>query len=129
VKKKRGRSSRAVCDHIVTFAIFLLVAGFGVVRAQEISHSTPPMVIHKAEPEYTEEAREANLEGIVILSAVVGADGVPSDIKLVRGLGKGLDQKAIECLASWRFKPATLHGEPAPPKVSVDMTFRLPRSK
>jgi TonB family protein len=132
VKRNQGRSSaraRAVRDRSVRFATFFLVAGFGLLRPQEISHSTPPSVIRKAEPEYSEEARDAKVEGTVILSAEVGTDGVPSDIKLVRALGKGLDQKAIECLESWRFKPAAFYGEPVPVRVTVEMAFRLPRSK
>jgi len=57
--------------------------------------------------EYTNEALAAKIEGDVILSLMVGPDDVPSDIKVVRGLGMGLDEKAVECLQPWRFKPAT----------------------
>ncbi len=61
-----------------------------------------PKVIHAARPEYTAEAKDAKLEGAVILTVVVGVDGVPSDMKVLRGLGKGLDEKAVECVAKWR---------------------------
>jgi periplasmic protein TonB len=118
-----------VYDQSVRFAILFLVAATGLLKPQEISHSTRPILIHKVEPEYTQDALDAKLQGVVILSFVVGTDGVSSDIKLVRGLGKGLDEKAIECLKSWRFKPATLHGEPVPEKASVEMNFRLPKSQ
>jgi protein TonB len=93
--------------------------------AQEISHTTQPILIHKAEPQYTKEARDAKLEGTVELSTMIGADGVPSEINVVRGLGMGLDEKAVECLRQWRFKPATSHSEPVSTKASVQINFRL----
>lgn len=77
-------------------------------------------------PEYTREAREAKLEGAVILSAVIGADGVPASIAVVRGLGMGLDEKAVECLGKWCFQPATRDGKPVPMEVRFEIDFRLP---
>jgi periplasmic protein TonB len=49
-----------------------------------------------------------------------------TEIKVTRGLGKGLDEKAVECLRKWRFSPATRHGEPVPAKATVEIVFRLP---
>jgi protein TonB len=106
---------------VLMFAAFTLLA-------QEISHTTTPVVIHKVEPVYTSEAIAAKLEGTVILSAMVGTDGVASGIHMERELGKGLDQKAVECLQAWRFKPATNHGEPVATKVTVEINFRLPKT-
>lgn len=74
------------------------------------------------------EALDAKIEGDVILSLIIGTDGIPSDIKLIRGLGKGLDEKAIECLQQWRFSPAITHGEPVAQKATFEMNFRLPQS-
>ncbi len=109
-------------------AILLLTAVI-TLRPQEISHTTEPIVIHKAEPQYTKEALDAKAEGVVILSSMIGEDGVPSDIKVVRGLGMGLDERAVECLQQWRFKPATNYfSEPVSAKVTIEMNFRLLRS-
>jgi len=109
-------------------AVLVLTAAVGLLQPQELSHTTSPKVIHKVEPEYTKEALDAKIEGEVILSFMIGTDGIPSDIRLLRGLGKGLDEKAIECLKQWRFAPATSHGEPVSAKATVEMNFRLPRS-
>jgi protein TonB len=106
----------------------LLLTAIASVHPQELSHTTEPTVIHKTEPQYTKEALDAKIEGNVILSSMIGADRVPSDIKLVRGLGMGLDEKAVECLKQWRFRSATNHSEPVSAKVTVEMTFRLLRS-
>lgn len=107
-------------------AILLLIAVVPL-PSQEISHTTPPKLIHKVEPEYTKEALDAKLQGTVVLDAVIGIDGIPSDIQVVRGLGKGLDEKAIECLRQWRFSPATNYfGEPVSTKATFEMNFRLP---
>jgi protein TonB len=50
---------------------------------------------------------------------------MPSEIKVVRGLGSGLDEKAVECLQQWRFTPAMRNGEPVPEKASVEINFRI----
>ena len=108
-------------------AILLLTAVI-TLRPQEISHTTEPKPVHTVRSQYTKEAIAAKVEGDVILSLMVGPDGVPSDIKLVRGLGMGLDEKAVECLQQWRFKPATNYfGESVSAKAIVEVNFRLPR--
>jgi protein TonB len=107
-------------------SIVLLLLAAVTLLPQEMSHETAPQVIHKADPEYTPEALEAKLVGSVILSVVVDAAGNPTEIKLIKGLGKGLDEKAVECLQKWRFKPATHNSEPVPVKATVEINFRLP---
>jgi protein TonB len=109
-------------------AVVLLIAAVGLIQPQEISHTTSPKVIHKVEPEYTKEALAAKIEGVVNLLFVIETDGTPSNIEVLRGLGKGLDEKAVECLQQWRFSPATNHGEPVSAKATVEMNFRMPRS-
>jgi protein TonB len=107
------------------FAILLLIAVVSL-RSQEIRHTSEPRLIHKAEPQYTKEARAAKIQGEVFLSSMIGVDGVPSDIKVDRGLGMGLDEKAVECLQQWRFKPAIDYfGEPVSAKAKVVIHFRL----
>jgi len=106
-------------------AILLLIAVVSL-RSQEVSHTTEPRPVHTVQPQYTKEALDAKLEGTVALSTVIGTDGIPSDIKVVRGLGKGLDEKAIEALSQWRFSPGSSHGELIPAKVSVGVNFRIP---
>jgi periplasmic protein TonB len=109
-------------------AVLALLAAAISLQSQEISHTTPPHVIDRADPDYTKEALDAKIEGDVILSLIIGTDGIPSDIKLIRGLGKGLDEKAIDCLQQWRFSPATNHGKPIAQEATFEMNFRLPRS-
>jgi len=89
------------------------------------SSRTPPRVTSKTEPEYSEEARKARLEGTVILMIVVGADGNPRDLKVLRGLGLGLDEKAKEAVTKWHFAPGTNSGEPVDIKAQVQVDFRL----
>lgn len=105
--------------------VLLLIAAASLLQPQEITHTTDIRVIHKVVPEYTMEALAAKVEGEVVFSLVVDVDGVPQDIKLLRALGKGLDEKAEEALRQWRFSPATNHGEPVPTKATIEMNFRL----
>ena len=119
----------------VKFALLLLFSvtgmwaqgsGYGRGDGGPVPGSSFPKLIHRVSPEYTPEALDAKLEGSVNLSAMIGTDGVPSDIEVTKGLGKGLDQKAIECFKKWRFSPAIRNGEPTPMSSEVAIIFKLP---
>jgi len=84
-----------------------------------------PVPIFKPEPEYSEEARKLKWQGAVLLSLIVDENGVPQDIKVVHSLGLGLDQKAIEAVQKWRFKPGLKDGKPVPVSANIEVNFRL----
>jgi TonB family protein len=84
-----------------------------------------PTLISKIEPEYSEEARKAKYSGTVLLSIVVDANGLPRDIHVVRALGLGLDQKAIEAVQKWRFRPGMKGGRAVPVQAQVEVSYRL----
>jgi TonB family protein len=84
------------------------------------------VLISKHEPKYSPEALKAKLQGTIRLSLVVGMDGVPQDVKVLRGLGLGLDEKAVEAVQGWRFKPATRGGEPVAVTAQVEVNFQIP---
>lgn len=86
---------------------------------------TAPRLIHKVEPTYTEHARSAAVSGTVVLYVVVGEDGVPSNMKVVRGLSHGLDEKAMEAVRQWRFQPGQKEGKPVPVAAQIEVNFRL----
>lgn len=96
----------------------------GEIRSAGLGTSAPVMV-HTPDPAYSEEARAAGYEGTVVLSVVVGVDGLVHNARVVQALGKGLDKKAIEALKKWRFKPGTMCGSPVPVQVDVEITFKL----
>jgi TonB family protein len=80
---------------------------------------------YKVEPEYSEEARAAKVEGDVYLNAVVKADGSFTDVKVDLGVGYGLDEKAIEAIEQWQATPATQDGEAVDSTVKITVNFRL----
>lgn len=84
-----------------------------------------PVPIYKPEPEYSEEARKAKYSGTVLLSLVIDEHGNTRDIKVVRPLGLGLDEKAIEAVSHWRFRPALKGGHPVAVRAEVEVNFRL----
>ncbi len=87
--------------------------------------TTPPSVITKVDPEYSEEARKAKYSGSVMLSIVVNTDGKAEQISVVKSLGMGLDEKAIEAVQKWRFKPGTNKGVPVKVRAQIEVNFRL----
>jgi TonB family protein len=86
---------------------------------------SPPAIIFKVEPEYSEEARKAKFQGTVTLSVVVDEKGNPRDIKITRPLGLGLDQKAVEAVEKWKFSPGKKDGKPVPVFAQIEVNFRL----
>jgi TonB family protein len=86
---------------------------------------TPPTVLREVRPDYTEDGRRRNIEGDVVLEIVVRRDGAVGDVKLLQGLGAGLDQRAIEAVRQWRFSPAQRQGVPVDVIVEVAVEFKL----
>jgi protein TonB len=84
-----------------------------------------PEVIFNPEPSFSDEARKAKQQGIVLLQVVVGKDGHTYDIHVRQSLGMGLDEKAMEAVSRWRFRPATFHGQPVATQIAVQVDFRL----
>ncbi len=84
-----------------------------------------PQAISSPDPDYTEEARRAKKQGTCVLWLIVNAAGRPRDIKVVRGLGLGLDAKALEAVRQWRFQPALKDGKPVDVQISVEVEFHL----
>ena len=84
-----------------------------------------PQVLYKVDPEYSEEARKAKYGGTVLIKLVVLPDGKAADIKVVRSLGLGLDEKAIEAVEKWKFKPGMKNGVAVPVMATIEVNFRL----
>ena len=86
---------------------------------------TPPSLLQKVEPEYTEEARAAKFQGTVLLYTEISPEGRATNIKVSRSLGLGLDVKAIEAVRQWIFKPGTKDGQPVTVAATIEVNFRL----
>jgi TonB family protein len=84
-----------------------------------------PIPIYQPMPAYSEEARKAKHQGTVVLWIVVNSDGSVSDVRVVKPLGLGLDEKAVETVKTWKFKPGMRNGAPVPVLMSVEVLFRL----
>ncbi|HEY2017581.1 MAG TPA: TonB family protein, partial [Bryobacteraceae bacterium] len=84
-----------------------------------------PTVLSKTDPEYSEEARAEKFQGTVLVYVEIGPDGLAHNIKIQRSLGLGLDEKAIEAIMRWRFKPGTKDGQPVTVAANIEVNFRL----
>jgi len=121
----------------------LLLAGFlpplqiGVAQTQPASEihvrrlnprtMSIPVLVHSVDPVYTVEARRAKYQGACVVSLIVDEQGNPQDIHVVRPIGMGLDEKAIEVVKQYKFKPAIMKGSGTPVSVqmNVEVSFRL----
>ncbi len=84
-----------------------------------------PSLVFKVEPEYSEEARKAKFQGTVVLYVEVDENGKPRNLRVVRPLGLGLDEKAIEAVQKWRFRPGYKDGKPVAVAATIEVNFRL----
>lgn len=85
----------------------------------------PPERIHDPNPQYTAKARKVGVQGVVIAQVVIDKKGEVTKVKILKGLSHGLSESAAKTLKKWRFKPATLHGEPVEVYYNLTVNFRL----
>jgi TonB family protein len=112
-------------------ALFTLPAGYemkderkaGAVLPEGV---TPPVLIRRVDPQFSDEARQHRpLDLSVLVGLVVDAQGVPQKVFVVRGVGEGLDEKAIEAIKQYRFKPAMMDGKPVATALNITVRFQI----
>jgi periplasmic protein TonB len=86
---------------------------------------TQPVLLSRNDPEYSDEARKAKLQGIVELGIVVNASGQVTNVRVLRSLGLGLDERAIDAVRQWKFRPGTVDGRAVATRAMVEVNFRL----
>jgi protein TonB len=86
---------------------------------------SPPVLLYKKEPEYSEEARKAKHQGTVLLYVQIDASGKATNMKVVKSLGLGLDEKAMEAVANWKFTPGKKDGKAVTVEATIEVNFRL----
>jgi len=85
-----------------------------------------PEVVHSVEAEFSDEARRAKYQGVCLISLIVDSQGNPQNIRVARALGMGLDEKAIEAIRQYKFRPAMKDGKTAVPvMITIEVDFRL----
>lgn len=84
-----------------------------------------PVLIYSVEPEFSEEARKAKVAGNVLVNLYVDTNGNPSHVHVIRGVGMGLDEKAVEAVKQYRFKPAMENGKPVLVELNVEVNFQI----
>ncbi len=97
--------------------------GGGVMRVG--NGVTPPVPIYTVDPDFSPEARRAHYAGTVAVQIIVDTNGLPKDPRVVRALGMGLDEKALDAVKQYRFKPAMYQGRAVPVAMVVDVDFNI----
>jgi periplasmic protein TonB len=96
--------------------------GLGVQRGRGV---TPPELLYKVEPEFSEEARKAKHQGVVVLTIEVDVSGNVRNVRVRQSLGLGLDEKAMEAVSHWRFRPGILNGKAVTTEATIQVNFQL----
>jgi TonB family protein len=84
-----------------------------------------PTLVYKVEPQYSEEARSAKLQGTVLLKVVIDVDGLAKNIEVVNGQGLGLDEQAVAAIMQWKFNPGQKDGVAVPVLAQIEVNFKL----
>ena len=125
IPSRLGIRSAAAASVIATIAIGLLVAAPQDDVYKVGSEVKSPSVQYRVDPEYTTEAHDAKVAGTVVLSCVIGTDGKAHDINVVKHLGSGLDEKAVEAIQKWSFNPGSKNGQLVKVRAQIEVNFRL----
>ena len=99
--------------------------GFNLAGGSQCGPPIGPVIIHKVEPEFSEDARKAKLQGAILIKAMVTESGLVREPTVQRGLGLGLDEKALEAVSQWRFKPGMKNCRPVAMPAFFEVNFRL----
>lgn len=86
---------------------------------------SPPLLVSKVEPRFSDEARAEKFMGTVVVAIIVDTNGVPQNVHVIRGVGHGLDEKALEAITQYRFRPAMENGKPVPVRVNIKVNFQI----
>lgn len=84
-----------------------------------------PVLVYAPDPEFSDEARRAKYQGVCVVGLIVDAQGNPQRVRIVRPLGMGLDEKALEAVRQYKFKPAIYNGKPVPVEINIEVNFRI----
>jgi len=84
-----------------------------------------PQLVYKTEPAYSDEARAAKYQGTVVVGVEIDPNGVAQNIRVIRGMGLGLNDRAVEAISMWKFKPGMRDGQPVTVAATIEVNFRL----
>lgn len=117
-------------------SLFQIPAGFAVKQAAPMEEGAPgtvrvggdvsaPVLLRWVDPEFSEEARRQKLNGTVMVHLVVDEHGIPQDVRVVHGVGHGLDEKSVDAVRQYRFKPAMRNVTPVKVEITVMVSFQI----
>jgi TonB family protein len=107
------------------YEVFGVLEGNRLVRECKKGVVEPPHALYDPNPTYTEAGKKDKIQGTTTIRLVVNERGIPEIIEISKGLADGLDLQSLDAISQWRFRPATMNGQPVPVVVDVEVTFRL----
>jgi TonB family protein len=122
---RTGHWSRAAIVISSLLLVVFLAACQGARIYKVVQVTTPPHVISKIEPQYTEQARAQKIQGKVVLTMIVNPDGRADHIRVMRSLDKGMDANAVAAIRQWTFEPGEKDGKSVRVAVTIEVNFHL----
>ncbi len=139
MRTDRGKVTQMVVGFVAgepDAALFQIPAGYAVHDAPPPPERAPgtvrmvgdvsqPLVLTTVNPQFSEEARRKKVDGDVMVHLVVDENGLPQEVRVVRGIGYGLDEKAVEAVRQYRFRPAMRAGVPVRVEMNISVNFQI----
>src|SRR5262249_42944662 len=126
--RNRARSSIGT-RAMVALAAIALIAPLSAFQSQgpyKVGNGvSAPKIVFKVQPDYTDDAKSAKIEGSVLVQAVIGADGGIRDMEITKHLEPSLDANTLVALAQWKFQPGMKDGAPVDVSVTIEVNFKL----
>lgn len=123
--QKSGKTGRRLTGQALDDAVAAATAPFND-KVYRIGRGvSAPFLAYDPDPQYTPEAKKAKYQGVCLVELIVDENGNPRNVRVLRPLGMGLDQKAIEAVSQYRFRPATMGGKPVPVKANIEVNFKI----
>jgi len=116
--------ARAATACLLAALVFTAATGAASRRVRVGGEIKPPTKVFDVKPDYPVEAKNAGIEGVVILAVVIGEDGSIIDEQVVRSIPE-LDQAAIDAVGQWKYQPTLLNGNPVEVEMNVTINFSL----
>ena len=108
-------------------AMLLIALSCSSILFAEGPQTTPPRAIHTVDPKYSKDALRVAKDKVILVTVTVPPDGIPTNLKIARGVRPDVDRAVVDAVQKWRFEPATRDGKPVEATITVQVDFHLHR--
>jgi periplasmic protein TonB len=108
-------------------AMLLIGLSCSLILFAQGPQTTPPRAVHTVDPKYSADALQVAKDKVILVMVTVPADGIPTNVKIAKGVRPDVDNAVVDAVQKWRFEPATRDGKPVEATITVQVDFHTHR--